>query len=275
MDYGEKMESLNNITPAFAVNNLSFTYKKGRKLLENIDFSIVPGDILTILGPNGAGKTTLLNCMLNNNIRYQGDIHLFGRNLKTFSSKEYSANVAYVPQLSRLNFEYSVEDFVLMGINPQKKYFEQPNSRDYSVVKESLETLGIQHLAEQLMSEISGGERQLAYIARALTQRPKIIIMDEPTSALDYSNQYKVIQILKSLNKEGFTVILTSHNPDYAFMLGGYAGMIYRDHSFQFGTVDQLMIDENLSNLYGTEIKVTTLTEYNTKVCVRVHSKGE
>lgn len=275
MDYGEKMENVNKMTPAFAVKNLSFTYKKGRKLLENIDFSIRPGDILTILGPNGAGKTTLLNCMLNNNIRYHGGIYLFGRDLKTYGSKEYSANVAYVPQLSRLNFEYSVEDFVLMGVNPQKKYFEQPNSCDYAIARQSLKTLGIHHLAEQLMSELSGGERQLAYIARALTQKPKIIIMDEPTSALDYSNQYKVIQILKELNKEGYTVILTSHNPDYAFMLGGYVGMIYRDQPFQFGSVTELMTDKNLSCLYGTEIKVATLTEYNTKVCVRVDARGE
>ena len=125
------------------------------------------------------------------------------------------------------------------------------------------------------MGEISGGERQLAYIARALAQQPHIIIMDEPTSALDYSNQYKVIQMLKKLNHEGYTIILTSHNPEYAFMLGGYVGMIYRDRSFCFGLVDELMTDDNLSNLYGTDIKVKYLPEYNTRICIRINGNGE
>lgn len=274
MDYGEKMERVTEQASAITVSNLSFSYRKGKKILENVDFSIQQGDVLTILGPNGSGKTTLLNCLLTNNTKYHGSIRLLGRDLKTYQTKEYAASVAYVPQLARLNFEYTVEDFVLMGVNPHKSFFEQPGSRDYDIVYRSLELLGIRHLAPRLMGEISGGERQLAYIARALTQQPKIIIMDEPTSALDYSNQYKVIQILKQLNQEGYTVILTSHNPEYAFMLGGYVGMIYRNQPFRFGLVDALMTDDNLSALYGTDIRVKYLPEYHTQVCVRIDGNG-
>ena len=264
------MERIKKDISAFSVSNLSFTYSKEKKVLENVSFSIKQGEILTILGPNGAGKTTLLNCLLANNKRYRGKICLLGRDLREYKTKEFASYVAYVPQLARLNFEYTVEDFVLMGINPSKAFFEQPNIDEYNRVYQSLSFLGIRNLSTQMMSEISGGERQLAYIARALTQQPRIIIMDEPTSALDYSNQYRIIRILKKLNKDGYTVILTSHNPEYAFMLGGYVGMLYRDGQFKFGNVKSLMNEEELTNLYCTAIKVIYLPEYDTQICVRV-----
>ena len=259
--------------PALIVDKVSFAYKNEKKVLSNVCFSLNQGEILTILGPNGSGKTTLLNCLLNNHTSYSGDILLFGRNLKQISPKEYAADVAYVPQFGLLSFDYSVEDFVLMGINPHKTFFQQPTSADYELVHHFLDTLGLSHLAKQAMNEISGGERQLAYIARALTQQPKIIIMDEPTSALDYSNQYKVIQILKKLNHDGYTVILTSHNPEYAYMLGGFVGMIFRNNSFQFGRVAELMTNDKLTALYGTQIGVVYLSEYSTYVCVRAGIK--
>lgn len=256
--------------PALTADGVSFTFQKGKQVLNDVSFSLRCGEILTILGPNGSGKTTLLHCLLNNYLTYGGTIRLLGRDIKSYPAKEYAARVAYVPQLARLSFDYSVEEFVLMGVNPHKGFFQQPSPADYRLADQSLETLGILPLAQRRMGEISGGERQLAYIARALTQQPKIIIMDEPTSALDYSNQYKVIQILKRLNREGYTVILTSHNPEYAFMLGGYVGMLYKNDPFRFGTVDALMTDGNLTALYGTEIRVKYLPECAAYVCVRV-----
>lgn len=257
-------------TNAIDVQSISFAFHKGKRVLDDISFSLKKGAIMTILGPNGSGKTTLLNCLLNNYLSYSGSIKLFEKNVKNYSSKEYAANVAYVPQLTQLSFEYSVEDFVLMGINPHKNFFQQPSSKDYELVHKNLFDLGISHLEKSLMGEVSGGERQLAYIARALTQKPQIIIMDEPTSALDYSNQYKVIKTLKKLNKEGYTVILTSHNPEYAFMLGGYVGMLYRNNRFCYGEVNKLMTDENLSALYETCIKIKYIPDCESYVCVRV-----
>lgn len=270
MDHGEEMERLNVSTNAIDVNNISFTFQKGRHVLNHVSFSLKCGDIMTILGPNGSGKTTLLNCLLNNYTTYSGTINLFNRDIKSYSPKEYAANMAYVPQLAQLSFDYSVEEFVLMGVNPHKSFFEQPGPEDYQLVRQSLEALEIAHLGKRQMGEVSGGERQLAYIARALTQQPKIIVMDEPTSALDYSNQYKVIKILKKLNREGYTVILTSHNPEYAFMLGGYVGMLYRNNAFCYGPVHDLMTDESLTALYETKIKVKYLPDCASYVCIRV-----
>ena len=256
-------------------NMVSYAFNGGKKVLENVCFSLKRGEIMTILGPNGSGKTTLLNCLLNNYVSYSGEISLFGKNIKNFKPKEFAANIAYVPQLAHLSFDYSVEDFVLMGINPHKGFFQMPTSDDYQIAHSSMKTLGIEHLSNQLISEVSGGERQLAYIARALTQQPKIIIMDEPTSALDYSNQYKVIKILKKLHKEGYTVILTSHNPEYAFMLGGLVGMLYKNNTFQFGNVTCLMTEKNLTDLYDTRIKVKYLPDCSSYVCVRVDEEME
>ena len=198
-----------------------------------------------------------------------GKINLFGNDIKRCSTKEFASMVAYVPQMSHLSFDYTVEEVVLMGCNPQKSFFSQPNSKDIDLVSQTLVELGITDIKSCLMGEISGGERQLVYIARALTQQPRVIIMDEPTSALDYSNQYKVIKILKNLNAKGYTIVLTSHNPEYAYMLGGYVVMIYKGGKFLFGKVEKLMTDELLTEMYGTNIRVQYIPQYNAYICIR------
>jgi len=264
------MEKLDNTVVALSVEKLSFSYKTKKTILKNITFSVPKGDVLTILGPNGSGKTTLLNCILRNLSGYDGKIQVLGQPLQKYSTKEYAAVVAYVPQLSQLNFDYTVEEFTLMGCNPHKSFLAQPTEDDYALVAQSLKQLGIFELKDSLMGEISGGERQLVYIARAITQQPELIIMDEPTSALDYSNQYKVIQMLKSLNQNGYSIILTSHNPEYAYMLGGHVAMLYKGEKFLYGRVNELMTEENLTEMYGTDIKVRYLTEFDINICVRI-----
>lgn len=257
-------------TNAIELLGLTANYRKrSEKLLENISFAVPRGSVLTILGPNGSGKTTLLNCILKNHTEYTGTILLNGKNILQYSTKEFAATAAYVPQLSQVNFDYTVEEFVLMGRNPHKSYFSQPNESDYAAVKESLDLLGIYGKKGSYMSEISGGERQLAYIARAVTQKPSIIIMDEPTSALDYSNQYLVIRILKELNAANYTILLTSHSPDYAFMLGGNVAMLFNNGEYRFGPVEEMMTEDNLKRLYHTNIKVRYFPEFNTHVCFR------
>ncbi|MCC2128779.1 ABC transporter ATP-binding protein [Oscillospiraceae bacterium CLA-AA-H272] len=263
------MERVENSAAALSVGKLSFSYKTKKTVLKNISFTVPLGDVLTILGPNGSGKTTLLNCILRNISGYSGEIQVLGKLLQNYTTKEYAAAVAYVPQLSQLNFDYTVEEFTLMGCNPHKSFLAQPTEEDYALVAQSLRQLGIYELKDSLMGEISGGERQLVYIARAITQQPKLIIMDEPTSALDYSNQYKVIQMLKSLNQNGYSIILTSHNPEYAYMLGGHVAMLYKGEKFLHGKVSELMTEENLTEMYGTEIKVRYLPEFDTNICIR------
>lgn len=263
------MERVDYNAAALSVKHLSFSYKTKNTILKDITFTVPQGDVLTILGPNGSGKTTLLNCILRNLSGYAGEIQVLGQPLQKYSTKEYAAVVAYVPQLSQLNFDYTVEEFTLMGCNPHKSFLEQPTEDDYSLVAQSLKQLGIYELKDSLMGEISGGERQLVYIARAITQQPRLIIMDEPTSALDYSNQYKVIQMLKSLNRNGYSIILTSHNPEYAYMLGGHVAMLYKGEKFLHGKVRELMTEENLTEMYGTGIKVRYLPEFDTNICIR------
>lgn len=267
------MERLAPKPPALEVENLSFTYRRDRHVLYNISFSLEQGNSMTILGPNGAGKTTLLNCILRNADNYQGEIKLFGKRIQQYTNREFAATAAYVPQLTQLSFDYTVEEFVLMGTNPQHRLFDLPDERDYERTWQCLESLGVGHLKNRYMGEISGGERQLAYIARALAQQPRIIVMDEPTSALDYSNQFKVIQILKDLTRRGYSVVLTSHNPDYAFMLGGKVGMLFRDGSFEFGPVKAHMTDQRLSRMYGTPIKVYEMEALQTSICVRLNEE--
>lgn len=261
---------MNSDLPAIEMRNVTFSYKNKKTILRNINLSVKQSNILTILGPNGVGKTTLLNCILRNVLDFSGNINLFGKDIKQFSPKEYASIIAYVPQFSQLSFDYTVEEFVLMGCTPRKTFFAQPQLNDYNIVYKSLTELGINNLRYCHMTEISGGERQLVYFARALVQQPKIIVLDEPTSSLDYSNQYKLLNNLKYLNTLGYTIILTSHNPEYAFMLGGDVAMLFKEGDFIYGCVEELMTEEHLTEMYKIDIKVKYISEYDSYICIRV-----
>lgn len=201
------------------VKKLSFGYLKNRLVLDDISLEFEKGKIIALIGRNGSGKSTFLDCLLGVN-DYEGEIFVCDNNIKELSDKEYARHVSFIPQSVQINIDYSIRDFISFGRNPYLKLGQTPSKKDFDLVTQNAEKCGIADLLDQDINKVSGGERQLAFIARALTQETPIIIMDEPTAALDFGNQQKLFKAMKELAKEGKTIIFTTHNPNHLVNLG-------------------------------------------------------
>lgn len=253
----------------YQVSNLTFSYPAGeRKVLDGASLSLAKGDILCILGPNGAGKTTLLNCMAGLLKPDGGQILLCGKNLQTMKEKEIASLVGYVPQMHTPSFDYRVLDFVLMGRAPQTGTFSRPTAEDESFCMDVLRSMGLDHLADRSYLNLSGGERQQLLIARAIVQRPEVILFDEPTAHLDYGNQHRVLHRIKEMSEEGFSVIFTTHNPDHALLLGGRAAIVSRDGSIVQGDCEEIITEESLKEVYGIDLRLMYIQELGRKACL-------
>lgn len=196
------------------IKNLSFGYDKTRKVLDNLSVSFSKGKIIALIGKNGSGKSTFLDCLLGVN-DFEGEILINQQNIKELSDKEYARLVSFIPQSVQINIDYSIRDFISFGRTPHLKLGLSLANEDYQKVITNAEKCGILDLLDKDINKVSGGERQLAFIARALTQETPIIIMDEPTASLDFGNQQKLFRIMTFLIKEGKTIIFTTHNPNH------------------------------------------------------------
>lgn len=197
-----------------SIKNLSFGYIKNKLVLDDVSLDFTKGQIIALIGRNGSGKSTFLDCLLGIN-EYSGDIVIDGHNIKDLSNKEYARYVSFIPQSVQINIDYSIRDFISFGRNPYLKIGQTPSKEDFELVEGYAKKCGVQDLLNKDINKVSGGERQLAFIARALTQETPIIIMDEPTAALDFGNQQKLFKTMIELVKEGKTIIFTTHNPNH------------------------------------------------------------
>ena len=198
------------------VKELTYTYRGGHTALRNISFAARQGELLSVLGPNGAGKSTLFRCILGGLPDYGGAILLDGRDARTLDQRALAAHIAYIPQIHRPTFGYSVLDTVLMGLTRQLSPFRSPSAQQEQQALATLEQLGVVHLTYRNFAELSGGEQQLVLIARALCQQADILVMDEPTSSLDYGNQLRVLRCVHDLSRQGYTVVLSTQDPQHA-----------------------------------------------------------
>ncbi|XES76861.1 MAG: ABC transporter ATP-binding protein [Candidatus Bathyarchaeia archaeon] len=250
------------------VEKVSFSYKQGTPVFRDISFSITKGDVFCILGQNGAGKSTLLSCIGNLFSLDEGTIRLDGEDISKMSRMELARKIGYIPQFHNPVFPYSVFDFVLMGRTPHLGAFSAPKKRDINIAKKAIEAAGISYLIDKPYSEISGGERQLVMFAKVLTQEPEIILLDEPTSHLDFGNQFKILNLIDALSKSGFSVIMTSHFPDHAFLVSTKVG-IMKGHSFiDLGAANDVVTEENMREAYGLDVKIAFIDKAERKVCV-------
>lgn len=249
------------------VKNASFSYAS-REIFHDVSFSLREGQILSIIGPNGSGKSTLLNCLAGLLKLKAGEIFLDGRPQKRLKAREIARIIGYVPQYQAPVYGYTVRDFVVMGRAPYIRVLATPDKRDYEMADEAIGSMGIAHLADRPYTEISGGERQQATIARVMVQKPQIIMMDEPTSALDFGNQMRVIKNIHALSSEGYTVITTTHTPDHAIMLDDTVAMLDRTGTLRVGTTDEIMREKLLCEVYRTNVKLVYVKEVGRMACI-------
>lgn len=255
------------------INNVSFSYDQ-TEVFKDISFTIETGEVLCLLGPNGSGKTTLLKTILGLLKLRNGEILLDDVEINNWSRKKVAQVMGYVPQNHIPPFPFSVQDVVLMGRTAHIGNFALPSKIDQEIVQEALITLHIAHLRDKNYSQISGGERQLVLIARALVQNPKILVMDEPTSSLDYGNQVKVMGSIKSLSEKGLVVIMSSHSPDHAFRYATKVALMKDKTLYEVGKPDEIVTEQNLRNIYGVKVKVAKAFIRNreqVKVCIPLY----
>ena len=238
------------------VAHLCFGYPDQNILLQDICFTIRAGETLCLLGPNGSGKTTLLRCLLAINRPVSGSVSIDECDVRHMSRKKLAQEMAHVPQSAATAFPFSVFDMVLMGRTPHLSGFSVASSEDEMRVIRALERVGIAHLKDRSFNEISGGERQLVLIARALCQEARVMIMDEPTASLDYGNQIRILQIINELRQLGYAIIMSTHNPDHALLSATHAAIMKNGRIISYGTPDEIITCRNLSDLYATKIRV-------------------
>ncbi len=251
----------------FKIEDLKFSYGK-KEILKGLDFEIKSSDIVSILGPNGCGKTTLLKLMLGFLKPSSGKIYFKGKDISKIDPKEYFQQVAYIPQIHESAFGYTVKDVVLMGRMPYKSLFSNFNKEDRTISSEALDILGISHLAEEIYTTLSGGQRQLVLIARAIAQQADVFIMDEPVNGLDFGNQYKLLQKIKELSKKDITFIKTSHYPDHVFFVSNEALFLNKGNLLVKGDPNEIINEDNIKKVYEIESKIEHI--FDRKVCLAV-----
>lgn len=239
---------------AYEICNLSFKYDEDI-VLDRINFSVKNGSFMTIIGPNGSGKSTLLKLMAGNISPDSGELRLWGKGLLNYISKELARNVAVVPQETNIQYDFTVYDIVLMGRHPHIKRFDRETTKDYEIVKNSMQRTNTWHLRDRSINELSGGERQRVIIAKALAQEPKIILLDEPTSSLDIHHQLEVLTLLKELNQEtGVTIIMVLHDINLAARFSQEVALLHLGSLVKIGTTEEVLTIENLQKAYDMEM---------------------
>ena len=247
------------------VNDLSFSYG-GRPILKNIDLRAEKGQFVSILGSNGVGKSTLFKCILGILRDYSGTVTVDGRDTRGMSVRELAQKIAYIPQMSASAFNYSVEDIVLMGTTASLHGLRSPGREELHRAEGAMERMGIEYLRQRCFHHLSGGERQLAVIARALAQQADILLLDEPTSALDFGNQMRILGEAQSLARDGYLVLQTTHDPERAYMFSDRMIALKDGRVFAQGTPTEVLTEENIRELYGVDTKLTSIYDDRVRV---------
>ena len=256
------------------IENLHFSYGS-REVLKGVSFGIDDSGFVSVLGPNGAGKSTLFRCMLGLLEPSEGSVHICGRNIRQMPPAELSHRVAYIPQSHTPVFNFSVFDMVLMGTTAQLSRFSSPGKKEAQLAEAAMERIGISHLRDRGCGNISGGELQLALIARAIAQQAKILVMDEPSASLDYGNKLRLMETVKGLTREGYTVIQSTHDPDQAYLYSDQILALYDGKLLARGTPQETISSSLISRLYGVAVEVCSMHRDDVRVCIPAHlTKG-
>lgn len=238
------------------VSALSFSWGAGGRRIEDIDLTLVEGEVLCLLGPNGAGKTTLLRCLIGGLRPSAGRILLGGQEVASLSPRELARRMAYVPQATQPAFGHLVREMVVMGRSAHLGRFDTPGPADHDRAGAALERVGLDHLADRSFAEVSGGERQLCLLARALAQEARLLILDEPAASLDFGNQLRLLEIVSDLRRDGLGILMCTHHPDHALQVGTRFLALQEGAIHATGPVEDLARPGYLTSLYGRGVRV-------------------
>jgi iron complex transport system ATP-binding protein len=250
--------------------NLDFGYGN-RRVGSDACLIVRPGEVLCLLGPNGSGKTTLFRTMLGLLPALSGSVWLDGANIGRMPRKNVARRLSYVPQAQSVYFPYTAREIVLMGRVAHVGLLSAPSGRDREAAGTALERMGVDAYADAIFAQLSGGERQLVLIARALAQEAPIIIMDEPTASLDFGNRLRVLRHLRALRDSGIGVLLATHDPDQAFLCADRVALVHRGRLEPAGTPVGIITASNLARIYGAEVtieRVATRAGGERPVCI-------
>lgn len=235
--------------------DLAFGYD-GRPVGRGVNLALAAGDVLCLLGPNGGGKTTLLKTLVGLKPALAGTVEVEGEALAGWDAARRARSLGFVPQNAPSSFAFSVREMVLMGRAARHGLFARPTATDVMAVAAALERVGIADLAERAFTAISGGERQMVLIARALAQEPRILVLDEPTASLDFANQDRVLNLLAELAEEGLAVLFSTHHPDQVFAVGSHVALLRDGGLVGAGPVGDVLNADALTRLYGRDVVV-------------------
>lgn len=238
-------------------SKLHFSYDEV-EVLHGVSGQISPAKLTFLLGENGSGKTTLLKSLLRL-LPYQGQVQVDGTPTESMSVKELARRMAYIPQNHTPRFNFRVSDVVLMGVSSSLGAFELPGEKDNATVLTALERMNISHLKDRGYAELSGGERQMVLIARALAQKADIVIMDEPTASLDFGNQIRLLEQCHELIKQGLTIVITSHQPQHALQFADEVILLHQGNILSQGAPEDILTRDNLKTIYGIDLIVHDL----------------
>ena len=240
------------------VQNLNFAYEK-EKALKKINIKFKKGELTCLLGANGSGKTTIIKSLNGIIERDNGEILIDKNSIDNLKQSEIAQKISMVPQEHTSIFSYKSIDVVTMGVTPYLDFGSQPKKEDYNKAKKIMDKLNILELAVRNYNQLSGGERQLVLIARALMQNTDYILLDEPTSHLDFKNQHLIMFELKKLSRRNKGIITALHDPNLALKYCDNVIIIKNGEVLDSGESSEVMTSENLSKVYDTEIIVNEL----------------
>ena len=264
-------------TPMLEARDLRAGYGD-KEVVHGVSFDIPRGQFVCVIGANGCGKSTLLKNLLGLVKPFGGTVHIDGKNVDGMDERERARHFAYIPQAHTPPFPFKVSDVVILGRTPYLTGMATNTSeRDQVIAYRAMQQLSIEHLADSIYTELSGGQQQLVLIARALAQQPDLLVMDEPTASLDFGNQQLVLSCVYKLSRLGMSVLMVTHDPDHALFCSDRVIMMEAGNIIGDGTPTEIITTENLRRIYNTESYVTDVAVESgetVRVCVPVIRTG-
>jgi len=240
--------------------DLAFGYP-GHSVGRDVSLTVEPGEVLCLLGPNGCGKTTLFKTLLGLLPPQGGSVEIDGMALSGMKRVDVARRIAYVPQAGAGIFPYSALDLVLMGRTAHRGLFAGPTREDRQIALRALDDLGIADLAARDVTRLSGGQRQLVLVARAVAQATPLIVMDEPTASLDFGNQVVVLSQVRRLAERGAGIVLSTHDPDHAFAVGKRVALMKDGAILAAGSPVEVLTPARLRTVYGVDVTIERLPD--------------